>query len=121
MTEVFLPTRMFDLLPSGWRALTFGPFRDGIEIHRLYGDGRDGPAAAILRYAPGGAAPLHEHTGFEHIFMLEGAQEDENGNYGPGSLVINPPGSRHSVKSPGGCVALLIWERPVRFIHEGEN
>ncbi|MGH1479459.1 MAG: cupin domain-containing protein [Geminicoccales bacterium] len=64
-------------------------------------------------------APIHEHSGFEHILMLDGRQEDEHGTYGPGAFVINSPGSRHSVKSPEGCVALLIWERPVRFIEGG--
>ena len=105
-----------DIVNGGWKTLPFEPFRGGIEIHRLYGDGRDGPAAAILKYAPGAAAPLHEHTGYEHILMLEGEQEDEHGTYGAGALVINEPGSRHSVWSPDGCVALLIWEKPVRFV-----
>ena len=35
-----------------------------------------GRAAAMLRYAPNAEVPLHEHDGYEHIFVLEGAQED---------------------------------------------
>ncbi|MEZ5933664.1 MAG: cupin domain-containing protein [Alphaproteobacteria bacterium] len=116
MTETGLHQLVLDLCRSGWSDMPFEPFRDGIEIHRLYGDGREGPAAAILRYAPGGAAPLHEHTGYEHILVLEGSQEDEFGRYEEGALVVNAPGTRHSVRSPEGCVALLIWEKPVRFI-----
>jgi hypothetical protein len=34
------------LLAGGWRDLPFVPFRAGIEIHRIYGDGIAGPAAA---------------------------------------------------------------------------
>jgi anti-sigma factor ChrR (cupin superfamily) len=105
------------LLPGGWRGLAFGPFRPGVEIHRLHGDGGGGgPSAALLRYAPGGSVPLHEHAGFEHVLVLEGCQEDERGRYPAGALVVNPPGSRHSVRSAEGCVALLVWERPVRIV-----
>lgn len=70
----------------------------------------------MLRYRPGARAPLHEHLGFEHIAMLEGSQADERGVYPEGTLAINPPGSRHSVWSDRGCIALLIWEKPVRFL-----
>ncbi|MEM7024242.1 MAG: cupin domain-containing protein [Pseudomonadota bacterium] len=104
---------------GGWRQLTFTPFREGIEIHRIYGDGVTGPAAAVLRYQPGAGAPLHEHLGFEHIVMLDGIQRDERGAYGAGTMVVNPPGSRHRVWSDEGCIALLIWEKPVRFLETG--
>lgn len=106
------------LLAGGWRDLAFGPFRPGVDIHRLYGgaEGDDGPSAALLRYAPGGSVPLHEHAGYEHVLVLDGSQEDEGGRYAAGALVVNPPGSRHAVRSPEGCVALLVWERPVRIL-----
>jgi anti-sigma factor ChrR (cupin superfamily) len=108
-----------NLLAGGWRELEFSPFHPGVTIHPLYGDG-DGPAAALLRYAPNTSVPFHEHTGFEHILVLDGAQEDENGRYAAGALAINPPGSAHRVWSTEGCVALLIWERPVRMIGAAE-
>jgi anti-sigma factor ChrR (cupin superfamily) len=72
-----------------------------------------------VRYRRGAPAPLHEHLGFEHIVMLEGSQADERGIYPAGTLAINPAGSRHSVWSDDGCVALLIWEKPVRFLEPG--
>jgi len=103
------------LLTGGWRALPFSPFHPGVEIHRLYGEG-EGPSAALLRYSPGAAVPGHEHSGFEHVFVLDGAQEDDRGRYAAGAFVINPPGTRHRVWSVEGCVALLVWERPVRFL-----
>ena len=97
--------------------LDFTELRPGVEIHRLYGGGpgEDGPAAAILRYAPGATVPRHEHVGHEHIFVLEGAQLDEHGVYGPGTLVVNAPGSSHSVSSPRGCLVLVVWGRPPIF------
>jgi anti-sigma factor ChrR (cupin superfamily) len=90
--------------------------RPGIDIHRLYGDPDSGPSAALLRYAPGATVPRHEHPGHEHIFVLEGAQTDDEGTYAAPSFVVNPPGSRHTVTSPGGCIVLIIWNQPVQFV-----
>ena len=91
------------------------PLREGVDISQLYGGGPDEPAAALLRYAPGAQIPLHEHCGYEHILILSGSQRDEHGEYGTGTLVISPPGSRHSVISTGGCLVLAIWQKPVHF------
>ncbi len=91
------------------------PFHPGIDISRLYGDGQTGAAAAFLRYQPGASVALHRHVGYEHVFILAGAQTDHNGVHGAGTLVINPPGSRHRVVSESGCLALVIWEQPVVF------
>ncbi len=98
-------------------AADFGwtPFRPGVEIHRLYGNGDAGPCAALLRYAPGATIPYHRHQGHEHIYVLHGSQADEAGTYAAGTLVVNPPGTGHAVRSPDGCVVLVIWERPVAF------
>ncbi len=60
-------------------AIPWQPFRDGVEIYRLYGDGVSGPTAALLRYKAEGIVPLHEHTGYEHILVLSGSQRDQNG------------------------------------------
>jgi anti-sigma factor ChrR (cupin superfamily) len=90
------------------------PFRPGVEIHRLYGDGT-AASAALLRYQPGASVPLHVHTGYEHVFVLSGSQTDDRGTHPGGTLVINPPGSRHSVVSPTGCIVLVIWEKPVEL------
>ena len=111
------PTVVTDLLRGGWRALPFEPFRDGVEICRLGGAGPDTPAqAAVLRYAPGAAVPLHEHVGVETIVVLDGAQADERGHYPAGTVVVNPPGTRHSVHAPDGCVVLITWAEPVSFV-----
>jgi predicted ChrR family anti-sigma factor len=93
------------------------PLRAGVDVAMLYGGGNDDPAAALLRYAPGAQVPLHEHRGYEHILILRGSQSDEHGEYGPGELIISPPGTRHSVTSKDGCLALAIWETPVKFVY----
>ena len=92
------------------------PYKEGVEIFRLYGDGITGPTAALLRYNKAGEVPMHEHSGYEHIFVLSGSQEDGHGIFNAGSVVINAPGSKHKVRSSGGCIVLAIYEKPVRFL-----
>lgn len=105
--------RYTELLAGGWKHLEFQPFKPGIEVHFVL---RGEPEIAILKYAPGAAAPLHLHPAPESILMLDGSQSDERGTYHAGDLVVNLPGSQHSVKSTDGCVALLQWAKPVEFL-----
>jgi anti-sigma factor ChrR (cupin superfamily) len=107
--------QMGQLLQGGWAKLDFAPFHDAVTIHRLYED-TSGAAAAVLKYTAGAAVPRHLHTGYEHILVLDGAQADDEGVYAAGDLVINKPGTIHRVWSEQGCVALLIWERPVKLL-----
>lgn len=92
------------------------PFRPGVTARWLYGDFHGGPSAVLLRYEPGARVTEHEHVGYEHMLVLDGDQFDEHGSYPAGSFVVNPPGTRHSPGSKGGCIALLIYEKPVRFV-----
>ncbi len=105
----------FSLTAAEIAELAFSPLRTGVDIHVLH-ESPDGARAAILRYQPGAHVPAHRHEGFEYIYVLEGEQEDERGRYGAGSFVINEPGATHSVKSAGGCVVLILWQRPVVFV-----
>lgn len=91
-------------------------FREGVKIHRLYGNQREGPSAALLWYQPGSGVPRHEHLGYEHIIVLSNAQSDHTGEYPAGAIVINPPGSTHEINVKNGGVVLAIWERPVNFL-----
>jgi anti-sigma factor ChrR (cupin superfamily) len=94
------------------------PFREGVEICPLYGSRVQGSAAALLRYAPGARVPLHRHSDWEHILVLSGTQADDRGEYAAGSLVLNAPGSTHAVRSPQGCVVLVIWAGPVEILEQ---
>ncbi|MDB6152770.1 MAG: hypothetical protein JWL90_1223 [Chthoniobacteraceae bacterium] len=67
-------------------------FKDGVDIHRLYGDGVSGPTAALLLFREAGKVPLHTHGGYEHILILAGSQRDNNSTATAGTLMINPPG-----------------------------
>jgi anti-sigma factor ChrR (cupin superfamily) len=92
------------------------PFREGVEIHHLYGDGVSGPSAALIRYRSAAHVPVHEHVGYEHILVLSGSQRDQNGEAKTGTLTINPPGTRHDLVSDAGCIVLAIYEKPVKFV-----
>lgn len=96
--------------------IAWEPYKKGVDIFRLYGDGITGPTAALVRYRERGEVPMHEHKGYEHILILAGSQRDENGTFEAGTLVINPPGTRHKVSSDDGCIVLAIYEKPVQFV-----
>jgi anti-sigma factor ChrR (cupin superfamily) len=97
-------------------SLRWERMREGIEIARLYATPDGGPSAALLRYTPGARLQRHEHTGFEHIFVLAGSQVDDSGEHHAGALLIHGPGTSHTISSKHGCVVLAVWERPVRFL-----
>ena len=107
------PLHLAGLLSGGWRQAPFAPFREGVEICRLWSGP---PDAALLRYAPGASVPRHAHGGLETVMVLDGGQSDERGHYPAGSVVLNPEGSIHRVWSDEGCVVLILWERPVIFL-----
>lgn len=107
------------LVNDGWRRLAYEHFRDGIEVCWLLKGPPTGPSVAILRYQAGAGVPRHRHAGLETITVLEGVQSDENGDYPAGSVVLNAPGSEHSVWTKAGCVVLIQWNLPVVFVSEG--
>jgi anti-sigma factor ChrR (cupin superfamily) len=101
----------------------FQALHPGVDILPLYGPDPEDlvamseqPSAALIRYQAGATVPLHEHTGYEHILVLSGSQSDENGTYSRGCCVMNPPGSRHSVRSNDGCLVLAIWDHPIALL-----
>jgi anti-sigma factor ChrR (cupin superfamily) len=96
-------------------SVSWQPFRPGVEIHRLYGDGLSGPNAALIRFLEDSKISLHVHEGYEHILVLAGRQTDANGTIEPGTLRVHPPGTKHSVIGEAGCIVLAIYEKSVRF------
>src|SRR5271166_4737088 len=54
--------------------IAWEPYKKGVDIFRLYGDGITGPTAALVRYRERGEVPMHEHKGYEHILILAGSQ-----------------------------------------------
>jgi anti-sigma factor ChrR (cupin superfamily) len=115
------PIILRDLLALANRPeeLNWEPIRPGVDIHWIYQEGGEGAAAALIRFQPGGRVPLHEHRGHEHIFVLSGSQTDETGRLAAGTLMVNAPGTRHSIVSEEGCLVLAIYTRGVRFLDDG--
>lgn len=66
-----------------------------------------GHATSLVRYAPGSSFPEHQHPGGEEILVLSGVFSDAAGDYGAGSYLRNPPGSRHAPRSAQGCEMLV--------------
>jgi anti-sigma factor ChrR (cupin superfamily) len=112
------PIKFDDLFNiAAWQdKIAWEPFREGVDIYHLYGNGLEGPSAAFIRYRDGAKVSLHEHTGYEHIFVLTGSQRDEHGVAKAGTLSVNLPGTQHSLASDAGCIVLAIYEKPVRFV-----
>ncbi|MEU4063491.1 cupin domain-containing protein [Streptomyces wedmorensis] len=91
------------------------PGRTGTAIHALYETADDQPATAqLIRFDPGAHGDLHEHLGYELMFVLQGELLNDNGDrYGVGDLVVEEPGSVHRISTETGCTLLGIREAPV--------
>jgi len=101
------------------RAVVFSnnlPWQDspmaGVQRRMLERDGEEvARATTIVRYAPGSYFSAHTHGGGEEFLVLEGTFSDEHGDYGPGTYVRNPVGSRHTPYSKDGCTILVkLWQ-----------
>lgn len=66
-----------------------------------------GHTTSFVKYEPGSQFAEHPHPMGEEIFVLEGVFSDETGDFGPGTYIRNPPGSRHAPFSKEGCVILV--------------
>jgi len=101
-----------DLSPKGLASISdnmWKPFRENVDIYPLDGNPPQGQSTALIRYQPGARVPNHKHLGVEHIFVLSGSQNDENGHYSVGDLLISPTGTEHSITSKEGCIVLAIY------------
>ena len=72
--------------------------REGLEVAR---------ATSLVRYAPNSRFPGHVHEMGEEYLVLEGVFSDQDGDFGVGTYVRNPPGSRHTPFTRGGCVIFV--------------
>ncbi|MGF1860890.1 cupin domain-containing protein [Photobacterium profundum] len=92
--------------------------RASAEVHWLFKpEEANGSAAAVIRYFAGGDAPPHLHTGFELIYMLEGSMQTSTGEVSKNDLILLKPESIHKSSSKAGCLALIIWQQPVKMLN----
>ncbi len=81
----------------------------GVTRRILEREGEDGArrATSVVRYVPGSRFSPHTHRAGEEFLVLEGTFSDENGDYGRGFYVRNPPGSSHAPFSTGGTTIFV--------------
>jgi len=108
--------RRVDLLAKSRESELWPLLREGVRILLLEESADGNDRTALLRYEPGATVPEHLHRGRETIYVLEGSQEDHTGVHIAGTWLSNPPGTRHSIRSPDGCLVLIHWSRPVEFV-----
>ena len=81
---------------------------DGVERKPLAREhAESGHTTSIVRFAPGSSFKRHQHPCGEEILVLDGVFSDENGDYGKGSYIRNPPGTAHTPFSQEGCVLFV--------------
>ena len=104
------PSCYLDVPGMPWQISKF----PGIEHKVLYSDPA-GMSALLFRLAPGAVVPLHEHTGVEMTYVLEGSLEDEEGACTAGNFVWRPAGSTHEARAPHGALVLGVFMSPNHF------
>lgn len=101
--------------------IEFVPYQPGLRenvlIHVLFDNTQNDPHgsdAAFIRYLPGAFVPLHLHTGYEMVLVLEGEYIENGETHPPGSLIIRAPGTTHCMRSNKGCTILAMRDIPVK-------
>ena len=80
----------------------------GVERKRLELIGEVQPElTTLVRFQPGSRFDAHTHDGGEEFMVLEGIFSDVSGDYGAGSYVRNPPGTRHAPFTEPGCTLFV--------------
>ncbi len=107
-------THIVDVLSMQWTQID-----PGVEAKVLYRDEATGAATVLFRFAPGAQAPMHEHTGLEQTFVIEGELEDHDGIVRAGNFAVRQPGSVHAASSKTGSLHLAFFSKPVRKVEGG--
>lgn len=111
------PSQIVDAAKLDWKPTPY----PGIDFKVLLDDPSTGLLTAIFRWAPGSVLPLHEHTGVEQTYVLEGSFEDEDGVVSAGQYVSRPTGSRHVARSANGALMLSIFQsKNIFFTADGK-
>lgn len=110
------PSTYLDVVNMPWETSKF----PGIKHKVLFTDPASGLSTLLFRLAPGAEVPLHEHTGVEMTYVLEGSLEDDEGACTAGNFVWRPAGNTHIARAPNGAVILGVFTRPNHFA-EGQK
>ena len=64
-------------------------------------------ATSLVRYAPSGAFPAHDHGLGEEFLVLAGVFSDEHGDYPAGTFLLHAEGFSHAPFSKQGCLLFV--------------
>ena len=72
----------------------------------LHRDETAGAQTLLLKFEPGAKTPLHEHTGLEQTFVIEGSLTDHDGTVSAGNYAWRQAGSVHQATAgrPVRCI-----------------
>jgi anti-sigma factor ChrR (cupin superfamily) len=94
----------------------------GIRFKVLYRDEKTGASTLFLQFEPGAKTPLHQHTGLEQTFVLEGSLRDHDGTISAGNFVWRQAGSIHQAQSgPNGSLHIAFFSSPNRMLDGSED
>jgi hypothetical protein len=79
---------------------------DRLMLERIGGE-KVRRATSIVTYRPGSHFSEHIHDGGEEFLVLDGIFSDTTGNFGAGTYVRNPVGSRHAPWSEPGTTIFV--------------
>jgi anti-sigma factor ChrR (cupin superfamily) len=74
-------------------------------------DEKKGRETSLVRYAPGTRLEPKNLPVRLEIFVIEGSFSDGHGDHGPGTFVMNPPGTDYTAASSSGCLVYTkrLW------------
>lgn len=105
-------------LPPDLKFVQYQPeVRKNITSHVLFctqSQDEQGPDLVLLRYGAGAFVEMHEHIGYEMIFVLSGDYIENGDIHLPGALILRAPGTFHTVASKNGCDLLVSRYQKVR-------
>ena len=82
------------------------PGVDRLMLERI-GDEKVSRATSIVTYQPGSSFSEHIHDGGEEFLVLDGVFSDTTGDFGTGTYIRNPVGSRHAPWSEPGTTIFV--------------
>jgi quercetin dioxygenase-like cupin family protein len=82
------------------------PGVDRLMLERI-GEEKVSRATSIVTYKPGSKFSEHIHDGGEEFLVLDGVFSDTTGDFGAGTYVRNPVGSRHAPWSEPGTTIFV--------------
>ena len=94
----------------------------GIQFKVLHHDETTGGSTMLLKFEPGATTPLHEHTGLEQTYVIDGSLIDHDGELMAGDFVWRKAGSVHQAHSgTKGSLHISIFSRPNRMLDGSED